>query len=94
MKLAEEFNLLQEEIYEAVKDDYTKLEASETTVEELNERSKPPASTWTYLVSDNSFEDIIGMFRGLDKLLGFSKPIAKLTFAAEYKWNELFKKEK
>lgn len=94
MKLAEEFNLLQEEIYEAVKDDYTKLEASETTAEELNERSKPPASAWTYLVSDNSFEDIIGMFRGLDKLLGFSKPIAKLTFAAEYKWNELFKKEK
>jgi preprotein translocase subunit SecA len=91
MKLAEEFNLLQEEIYEAIKDDYTKLESSEITVEELNERSKPPASTWTYLVSDNSFEDIIGMFRGLDKLLGFSKPIAKLTFAAEYKWNELFK---
>lgn len=94
MKLAEEFNLLQEEIYEAVKDDYTKLEASEITVEELNERSKPPASTWTYLVSDNSFEDIIGMFKGLDKLLGFSKPIAELTFAAEYKWNELFKEAK
>jgi preprotein translocase subunit SecA len=93
MRLAQEFMLLQEEIEEAIRADYRKLEASEITLEELNERNKPPASTWTYFVSDDSFEDIIGMLSGIaKKVLGLENRFASIFFAIEAAYYRLFGK--
>ena len=92
MRLAEEFMLLQQEIEEAIKEDYRKLEASEITVEELEERNKPPVSTWTYFVSDDSFEDIIGMLSGIAKKLGLGNRFASISFAIEAAYHRLFDK--
>jgi preprotein translocase subunit SecA len=59
--LVEEFEVLQQEIEEAIKNDYIKLQNSEITFEEINERNKPPLSTWTYFVNDNSLDGILGI---------------------------------
>lgn len=83
MKLAEEFQFLLGEIEEAIRADYIKLDGSEITFEEINERNKPPVSTWTYFVSDDSFEDIIGLLKGIAKGLGLGPLIAALSFAIE-----------
>lgn len=93
MRLAEEFLRLQQEIEEAIRTDYMKLEASEITLEELNERNKPPVSTWTYFVSDDSFEDIIGMLSGIaKKVLGLENRFASISFAVESAYYRLFGK--
>lgn len=93
MQLIEEFNLLQQEIEEAIINDYKRLDSSTSTLEELSERNKPPVSTWTYFVSDDSFEDIIGMFKAVgSSLSGIGALLSTLAFAMEASYNKIFQK--
>jgi preprotein translocase subunit SecA len=59
--LVEEFDILQEEIEEAIKADYNRLLNSEISFEEISERNKPPVSTWTYFVYDNTLDSFLGI---------------------------------
>ncbi|MFA9398235.1 MAG: accessory Sec system translocase SecA2 [Clostridiaceae bacterium] len=94
MKLIEEFKFLLEEINEAIENDYSKFETFEITLDDINERYTPPASTWTYLVNDNSFADTIGLLKGFANAIGSTKSMSKTIFSIEYKYNKLFKKER
>lgn len=95
MGLIEEFKFLQEEIEEEIKEEYLKLEALEITLEEINERCKPLVSTWTYLVSDNSFDENIGMMLlGMGGVAAIGASVAALGIAIEIILNKLFKKNK
>lgn len=92
LKLIEEFDVLKEEIEEAIRNDYKSLELSNTTFDELKERIKAPEATWTYLVNDDSIEDVLGLLKGLVKITGMNNFFAWITFAGEYGFYKLFKK--
>ncbi|MDP4090265.1 MAG: accessory Sec system translocase SecA2, partial [Bacillota bacterium] len=94
MQLIEEFKILMEEIEQAIIGDYVGLAASKVTFEELNERNKPPVTTWTYFVSDDSFEDIIGFIKGIGKGLGgLGTYIDLLSFALQSAYSRVFAKD-
>lgn len=92
MKLVEEFKLLQEEIEESIKEDYRKVELSAEAFEEIKEKIKGQETTWTYLVNDDSIEDILGLLKGLVKITGMNNFFAWVTFALEYGFYKFFGK--
>ncbi|MBU3146099.1 accessory Sec system translocase SecA2 [Clostridium sp. CF012] len=51
------FQVLQQEIQKRILQDFEGLDISEQGLISLKERIKPPSSTWTYLVNDNSLID-------------------------------------
>ncbi|MGV8981325.1 preprotein translocase subunit SecA [Clostridium sp.] len=51
------FQFLQEEIKKRILQDFEELDISEQGLISLKDRIKPPSSTWTYLVNDNSLID-------------------------------------
>ena len=63
--IIDEFQNLHEEIKLAIKDDYNKLNNSEVTFLEINNRNKNQLSTWTYLINDNSIDAFIGFLPGI-----------------------------
>ncbi|MBK1813834.1 accessory Sec system translocase SecA2 [Clostridium sp. YIM B02505] len=101
--LVEEFESLQQEIEETIKSDYIKLQNSEITFEEINERNKPPLSTWTYFVNDNSLDGILGIGMlaivavvEVGKLLGnksLKKYFSALMFDMESVYYKFFRKD-
>lgn len=95
MKLIDEFKILQQEIEEKITEEYVKLQASEITFEEINERCKPLVSTWTYLVVDNSFDENIGMMLlGMGGVAAIGGSIAALALAFEVVLDKLTGKNK
>lgn len=97
IKLIDEFKYLQEQIEKRIKEDYEKLETSNITVDEINEKCKPLVSTWTYLVSDNSFFENLGKMMlggGGAAVMGVAGPLIALAFAIRAFIDSLSKKNK
>ncbi|MBZ9685539.1 accessory Sec system translocase SecA2 [Clostridium estertheticum] len=57
IEAASVFQVLQQEIQKRILQDFETLDISEQGLISLKERIKPPSSTWTYLVNDNSLID-------------------------------------
>lgn len=59
METASIFANLQQEIEKRILQDFATLDLSEQGLISLQQRIKPPSSTWTYLVNDNSLMDAL-----------------------------------
>lgn len=95
MRLISDFKILQQEIEKKIKEDYIKLEASDITLEEINKRCKPLVSTWTYIVSDNSFDENLGMMMlGMGEMAIIGGSVAALGIAIEVILNKVRKRHK
>ncbi|MBU3110266.1 preprotein translocase subunit SecA [Clostridium lacusfryxellense] len=57
METSTVFESLQEIIQKRILQDFEMLDLSESGLYNLKERIKPPSSTWTYLINDNSLMD-------------------------------------
>ncbi|WP_411956021.1 hypothetical protein [Clostridium sp. FP1] len=57
LETASVFQNLQQEIQKRILQDFEALDLSNQGLISLKERIKPPSSTWTYLVNDNSLID-------------------------------------
>lgn len=55
------FEVLQQDIQENILMDFTSMELSENGLLSLRQRIKPPTSTWTYLVQDNTVMDSLSL---------------------------------
>lgn len=92
LNLIEEFDVLKEEIEASIIEDYRKVENSLVSFEDLSKRIQAPEATWTYLVNDDSVEDILGLLKGLAKISRMSTFFSWATFAGEYGFYKLFKR--
>jgi preprotein translocase subunit SecA len=92
METAGTFANLQQEIEKRILQDFATLDLSEQGLISLQQRIKPPSSTWTYLVKDNSLMDALSsLFIGnaiasIGKL--FAWPILLVTSV----YKKIFKK--
>lgn len=99
-RLIEEFENLQIEIEDAIKDDYKKLEDLDVTFEKINARNTSPLSTWTYFVNDNSLDGFMGLIpivalldvAKIFNLKTSSDCISTFSFAIESAYYKFFNK--
>lgn len=94
MSLIDSFKILQQQIEERIKNEYIKIDISDVTLEEINERCKPMVSTWTYIVTDNSFAENLGItLLGMGGMAFVGGSVVALSIAIDVIINS-FKKHK
>lgn len=60
--MAKAFDDLEIDIESAIVQDFSNVAEDPDVMEEIKEKLKPPSSTWTYLVNDNTLEQNLAMF--------------------------------
>lgn len=98
-QVTEAFDQLKEHINDGIIDMLKNIKITENGINTGDKALKGPASTWTYLINDNPFEDDLGLMLASTRNIGFTAvaaviPLISVSLIASLIYQRFFKRGK